>query len=963
MKMVTNLSRTLCQGFFGVVALGLGMFAQPALADNVDSTSSQPVQRVEITGSNIRRADAETPSPVQVISADDMKKSGYTTVSQVLQNITANGQGTLSNSLGNSFATGASGISLRGFNTGATLVLIDGHRMAPYPLPDNAQYSFVDISNIPFDTIERIEILKDGASAVYGSDAIAGVVNVILKKSFVGTKVNVDGGGTQQGGGSTIHASITSGFGDIDDDGYNVYGSVEYRHQNELTLASRLNRGGKQVFSQNYAPVGGVNNTPGVGMAGGSNSVFPVTNSPYLISAGATDTSGAVFGPGATCTTALLNSATGCPWIPHAQLMPETQNLNLLAGFNKKLSDGWTLNLKASLFQAKSDLTGDHGAIPTGYIQGAARTSGGLKFSASNPIPELVGPPSFLLTVPTTYPGNTTGGPAYVHGISPATPIAQTHLESKAYRLVGELSGSVANWDVNAALGWTKDVVHQNERGPINIPVLNAALNRASNPFDIFSGNNSAADMSAIFPNLRSDALSTLSFAEANASRSLMSLPGGDLGFSAGVSYVHRRLDQANPIEVAEGIVPGRQVYALGTQNNASAYVELVVPVHKTVELDFAERFDHIDNTGNAVTGKAAFKWTPTDAFALRGTASSGFRAPSVSEAGNTGSVGLFTQTNDPVNCPNGPGSNGCVIDFNGINYGAYIPTVLTVGNPRLQPERSSSFTLGTILEPIKGWSSTLDLFRITIRDQIVNNQPDYATAPSVRAATTTGNPATCSDGVGGTYACNVTPLIYIPNTYENANSTTVSGFELGSRYRFKLGSYGTLKTELDWTHYLSYKLAQQGQTYQLVGTHGPSAISNDTGNPQDRVQVVLDWAKGPLDIAATFNWTSSFSITDPSADQATCALATVAGGWFNSGATIPARFCKVASFLETDLSARYIVSKQWVIFGSITNVFNRAPPIDIETYGNNGIFAADQSLHMAGIIGRSFNVGASFIF
>ena len=218
-----------------VIAGGAMMAGMAPVFAQSSTDSGQTVQRVEITGSNIRRADAETPSPVQVITADDLKKSGYTTVAQVLQNITANGQGTLSQGFPQAFAAGASGISLHGLTTAATLVLIDGHRMAPYPLSDDGQRSFVDVSNIPFDAVERIEVLKDGASATYGSDAMAGVVNIILKKTYTGMSISAEAGSTTQGGGTTEHLTFSKGWGDYTSDGYNAYVNLEYRHQGDIT--------------------------------------------------------------------------------------------------------------------------------------------------------------------------------------------------------------------------------------------------------------------------------------------------------------------------------------------------------------------------------------------------------------------------------------------------------------------------------------------------------------------------------------------------------------------------------------------------------------------------------------------------------------------------------------------------------------------------------------------------------
>src|ERR1700757_1697821 len=164
-----------------VVALPIWLIHGAALAQDGPAVQTQTVT---VTGSNVRRTDSETPSPVQVVTAQDIKNSGYTSVGDVLHNITANNMGSLSQSTPSAFAAGGSGVALRGLTVGATLVLIDGHRMASYPMPDDGERDFVDISSIPVDAIERIEVLKDGASAVYGSAADPRVVNANLKKSF-----------------------------------------------------------------------------------------------------------------------------------------------------------------------------------------------------------------------------------------------------------------------------------------------------------------------------------------------------------------------------------------------------------------------------------------------------------------------------------------------------------------------------------------------------------------------------------------------------------------------------------------------------------------------------------------------------------------------------------------------------------------------------------------------------------
>src|SRR5450631_1822043 len=213
------------------------LHVSPAFAQAAP-TQAGVVGRVDVTGTNIRRTDSETPSEVQVITREQMLQQGFTSVSDVLRNLTANNNGTLSTGFARAFAAGASGVSLRGLNVGATLVLIDGYRMAGYPRSDDAQRQFVDLSSIPFVAVERIEVLLDGASAIYGSDAIAGVVNIILKKDFKGTNALATGGTTTKGGGTTWDAQLMQGFGDVST-GWGGYVGLEYNAVGAIALDQR----------------------------------------------------------------------------------------------------------------------------------------------------------------------------------------------------------------------------------------------------------------------------------------------------------------------------------------------------------------------------------------------------------------------------------------------------------------------------------------------------------------------------------------------------------------------------------------------------------------------------------------------------------------------------------------------------------------------------------------------------
>src|SRR5471032_598202 len=930
-----------------IVAVGAfsSLVAAPAMAQDAGVAAAPPIQRVEITGSNIRRADAETPSPVQVLTAEDLKNSGYTSVADVMQHITANGAGALIQSFRDGFAAGGGGVSLHGLNDNLTLVLIDGHRMASYPLADDGQRSFVDLSNIPFDTVERIEILKDGASAVYGSDAIAGVVNVILKKNLVGTMLSAESGTSTEGGGTTTHATLTHGIGKLDEDGYNAYLALEFREQNPIYYSER--QGDGQWQSLNWAPYGGVNAMLGVITP---QNPRPATLTPYLVNpnvpfSGAADST--AFFPGACSSYAQL-AAGACAYQARSEIQSRVQNINVLGSFTKQLSEGWKLDLKTSMFESRDDL-------PTAGYANFPSSSSPLVAISSGVAPHFVGTAIPAITVPANYPGNTLGVAAKVIGAIPGAPLPGAKTDAKAYRAVADLSGALGLWDIDASLGYTRVTLSEDIYGSINKPLLNAALNRAVNPFSI-TGPNTAADMAAIFPNVSAFDTSTLSFAELHAARPVFPLPGGDFMLSTGGEYLHRVLSSPAATLAAEGVVSGNTAFAFGSQTDAGVYLEFVAPVWKSLEIDGALRYDHISETGSATTPKLAFKFTPSDSFALRGTLSKGFRAPSATENGNAANIGGSGNMNDPVLCPAGVPANGKIAKGSVIEACNMSTVYLNTTNPNLNPERSTSATLGMILEPVKGWSSTVDLYRIRIKDQIISGT---SSADPTRA---TPVQTLCADGNGGSYTCtpSVGLIAYFPNPYINANETETRGMEFDTRYKLNLGGAGKLTSEFQLTHAFDYIETIGGVAYELAGTHGPTSVGANTGNPKDKAQLSFTWENGPLEVATTFHWTSSFDLTDPSYQVDDCAAGGAFYGKFPSG-NIPAQYCKVDSFLETDLSASYKLGKQWTLHASVTNLFNKAPPIDMSSYSNGP--STNLVMHSSGAIGRFINIGAAYKF
>ena len=218
------------------------------------STDLANLPTIEITGTRLKRSDAQTSSPVDVITREDIALSGKRTLSDVVRGISADNNGSIG--LGNvsGFAMGSSGVALRGLAVNATLVLINGRRTATYGLADDGQRTFVNLSDVPLDIVDRVEVLKDGGSAIYGSDAIAGVVNIILRDSFEGFSTHLSYGISEYGDGQTPRVSATGGRGNIVSDGYNAFFHIEASHQG--TMYARDRGGRKWIGTGDLRPYG-----------------------------------------------------------------------------------------------------------------------------------------------------------------------------------------------------------------------------------------------------------------------------------------------------------------------------------------------------------------------------------------------------------------------------------------------------------------------------------------------------------------------------------------------------------------------------------------------------------------------------------------------------------------------------------------------------------------------------------
>jgi outer membrane receptor protein involved in Fe transport len=230
--------------------------AGQASAQTTAPADQTEVEEIVVTGSLFRRTDTETPSPVTVLTSQNLQRAGMTTATDAIRSVSADGAGSIGTGFQSGFSAGGSAVSLRGLGVSSTLVLVDGLRSANFPINDDGHNAYVDLNSIPFSLIDRIEVLKDGASSSYGADAIGGVVNLILKKQFEGVSGSAEFGQSQERDARHQRFDLTLGYGDYAEKGWNFYVNGEYQKDGRVSSHSR----GFPYNTQDLRPIGGLDN-------------------------------------------------------------------------------------------------------------------------------------------------------------------------------------------------------------------------------------------------------------------------------------------------------------------------------------------------------------------------------------------------------------------------------------------------------------------------------------------------------------------------------------------------------------------------------------------------------------------------------------------------------------------------------------------------------------------------------
>jgi len=1018
----TLFSRLLCgSALCGALPAGLILLAAPAHAQEAsdpavsgpaaptqDAQAEQSGDTIVVTGSLFRRTNAETPSPVTVLSAETLEQRGLNTVTEAVQRLSAGNAGTITQgwNAGGNFAVGASAISLRGLTVQATLTIFDGLRMAPYPLADDGQRNFVDLNTIPNAIIERIDVLRDGASSTYGADAVAGVINVITKKEIKGLHANVSAGISQRGDAGEQRADLTWGYGDLNEQGFNFYVSGEYLKQDPLYARDRgypfntqdwgkiCNASGGCMHNNNWnglSPDGYANvlfSTPGVAM------VRPVLTPGANVSSGRYTYLNPARGCGshgvlrplsadqlAAATTAPTNGICEVNQVAeYAMLLPETERFGVSSRFTANIGDSHQFYAQANYYKTTTNVTG----TPRSF--------------ADQPTNPRSGAEVYYVILPTyvcasgvgTRNGLNTGCDATNGVLNPDNPYAAagqtaqvsyrsdvpTHdtAVSRSIRGVIGMSGMLGGFDYSANFVAANSKLTRTQSGYLIPQRIMDVVARGT-----FNFRNPGATPQAVLDYISPDNLtvsnSDLWQANANVSRHLFDLPGGGIEAAAGVAYRYESIiaPSANPQNDAHPYDRYYTINAVGTSGSRkvfSAYGEFQASALEKIELNLSGRYDSYSTGQKNFSPKVGAKFTPIPQVALRGTWSKGFRIPSFNEAYGLPTTGFVTQGGNAAFCQNYAAF--CAAHNNNAYATAPFSVGQTsVGNPALKPERSQSLTAGVVVEPIRGLSFTLDFWRIKVRDLIVGvtnigpvieqyytnngvvNIPGFVVTP---AAVDTANP-------------NALPHIgFIQASYANANRQVVQGVDLGINANLKVmeGVRWISSFEaayLDQNHLTLVDPftgeAQEPQKYE--DTLSPCNVTSCSGAPRWRASWQNTVQFGGTSVTATAYYTAGYHVSsvDYGAVPFDCESAIHAtSATYDDGTPVQ---CRSKDIWNVDLTIQHKINDQFSLSLNVLNLLDTKPPFDPNaaygSYGYNPAWAGPN------IMGRYFRVGAKVDF
>ena len=766
--------------------------------------AQEVMQRVEITGSSIKRLAKEGALPVQVISYDTIEKSGITSTEQLIRSLSANGTGADNMTSGNNVfgadadrvSGGASYASLRGLGPNSTLVLLNGRRIATF----GASAKAVDLNAIPLGAIQRVEILKDGASAIYGTDAIGGVINFILRTDYHGAEASLNDNFTQHGGGANRRLSLLGGIGSLQKEGFNVMGSVTYDNNEKLSSRDRSFANGFQPergLSPDTTGTPFANQLSGAGTALGTGFKRPGDNTTYLQANPLSFQGKCDSIPGMSQyqtalwkdVTAATRSTYSCAYDYGADyiISVPVERLNAVGRGTLQISPDHKLFVEALYGHNKALAEFTPVQIQTSLAAGNAYPVGGAYYQDLSAYI-----PTFDKTKPIIYKwrANAWGNRK------------QENVTDNLRLLVGAEGVLFGKWDYRAGFshgesstktalldgyGYTSQIYAALASGKIN-PWLTAGQTQTPEAMQLVE--------STKFRGAFQHGKTTLTQLDGNLSGEVWQLPAGAVSMAVGFDLRREGYNFAQDVDATTILLsPGNAALNEASRDIKAVYAELIVPITKELETQLAVRRDHYSVFGSTTNPKISFRYQPSSTLVFRGSANKGFLAPSFTQlySGRL-SQELPNGTIDPIFCPTHPGDPAfCAI--------ARLP-YFSGGDPSLKPETSKQGSLGMVIEPVRGYSASLDYWAVNSQNRILNRTPQVVLA---NAALLSQNIVRNPDNT----------IAYVNAGWINAAGIKTRGADLSLRGEGKVNAYKWI-FNLDGTYTQSFKFAEiEGQPYK----------------------------------------------------------------------------------------------------------------------------------------------------
>ncbi|WBS03410.1 TonB-dependent receptor [Pseudoduganella sp. SL102] len=933
----------------------------------------QPSQTVYITGSNLKRADKEGTSPVQVVTAQDIKDTGAQTVQELMRFVPAIGSDSNYDSTDGGFSRGVATASLRGLSSTSTLILLNGRRMSPaaYADPNDGNSTLYDLNSIPVSALDRVEILKDGASAVYGSDAIGGVINFITKSNYQGFEFGARASANDDGEFARRGVSAAWGKGDLDTDGYNVFFTADVSKRDRTALRDATDI----AFSQ-YQQLNGRFATP----YGSQISQYPTF---YRESAPGTRN----FGVNRANAADRLRTTLGCD--PSEQLVGTTQ-----MGF--PATSVWVgrtfCNYDATRFleaqsEGKDAVVMSRGVLKLGanarafaevaYARSERTYTGTpitLGQSSTNNFTATGVAEPFQAILEIGHPDNPFPNARASVGYRFANLQGGTQNLNESTRLLVGAEGELRGWTWDTGLLWNRSEREETYNDRLYLPTLRK-LNTGTTLAQLAADPTLAQDVSNL------GRASILQW-DAKASTQFGQLQGGAMGLALGVE-VRREKIQLDPTPVlATGQIFGLVNSIIdGERDVKSAFVELRTPLLKNLELDFAGRADKYPGIKTNYVPKVGAKWTAFDGLAFRGTYTKGFRAPALVQVTPGGSQVFLRDLFDRRRCEadeRTPKPGATEVDC--------AKTAAGTGgaNPDLVPEKSRSYSLGLIYSPTSSMDFLVEYFRIRKEGEVVQGSAFEAIKNEDRFPQNVvrdTNPANFVTDANGNPVENTGPLLMVKLPWENQGATEVRGIDFEVRHRARVGDWGTVSTKLNGTYMTHYSLSQHAGDieHNLVGGNAGIYdwnLSSGKEMPRLKFNVASTWTRGDHAVNASVNYVGTVSLkrhvnAGTVYDQPFCHYGTAKPGDAepNRDATVPLYEeyypdCKIGRWVTFGLGYTYTGFKNLTLNVNVQNLFDKRAPYD-PAEGISSTFLPEagynQGLHNN--YGRYFTVSAKYAF